>query len=92
MSIRVRVLGDLRRYISAEYTEMEGEGWTVGRALDELIRRNPGLKEAMFDEQGRMQHAIVLRAGGRPAVWPKDKDTTIDHGSELLLTRFHSGG
>jgi len=86
------VLGDLRRFTSGEFTEMEGEGWNVGRALEELMRRNPGLREAMFDEQGRMQHAIVLRVGGRPAAWPKDRDTTIDDGTELLLTRFHSGG
>lgn len=92
MAITVRVLGDLRRFIPGEYTEMEGTGWSVGRVLDELIRRNPKLGTAMFDAKGRMQHAIVLRVGGRPATWPKDKDTLIEDGGELLLTRFHSGG
>ena len=69
MPISVRVLGDLRRFIAAETTEMEGEGWSVGRAIDELARRNPPLRDAMFDSHGRMQHAIVPAAGpplGRP--------------------------
>ena len=92
MPISVRVLGDLRRFISAETTELEGDGWSVGRAVDEIIRRNPALRDAMFDFQGRMQHAIVLRTAGRPATWPADKETLIEDGGQLLLTRFHSGG
>jgi hypothetical protein len=92
VAITVRVLGDLRRFIPEECTEMEGVGWSVGRALDELVRRDPRLQMAMFDAQGRMQHAIVMRVDGRPVTWPKDKDTLIEDGGQLLLTRFHSGG
>ena len=92
MSITIRVLGDLRRFTSAETTEIEGTGWSVGSALDELVRRNPSLAGAMFDAEGRLHYAIFLRAGGRPVAWPQDKDSLIDEGDELLLTRFHSGG
>ncbi len=92
MPITVRVLGDLRRFTAAETTEMEGDVWSVGSALDELVRRNPGLGDAMFDPEGRLHYAIFLRSEGRPVAWPQDKDEAIEAGGELLLTRFHSGG
>jgi hypothetical protein len=92
VSVRIRVLGDLRRFTDAESTDFEGGGWTVGSAVEELIRRNPGLDSAMFDAQGRLQYAMVLRLCGRPATWPQDRDTAIEDGGELLVTRFHSGG
>jgi hypothetical protein len=92
MAITVRVLGDLRRFTSAETMAMEGAGWSVGSALDELIRCNPGLRGAMFDAEGRLHYAIFLRTGGRPVAWPQGRDQVIEDGGELLLTRFHSGG
>jgi hypothetical protein len=92
MSIRVRVLGDLRRFIPAEITEIDGSGWSVGTALEELMRANPKLRDSILDAKGRMHYAIVLRVGGRPVNWPYDKDVPIEDGGELLLTRFHSGG
>jgi hypothetical protein len=92
VAITVRVLGDLSRFITAETTEMEGAQWSVGSALDEFVRRNPGLGDAMFDAQGRLHYAIFLRTGGRPVAWPQGRDQVIDDGGELLLTRFHSGG
>jgi hypothetical protein len=92
VAITIRVLGDLRRFISAETTEIEGAGWNVGGALEELVRRNPALNDAMFDSQGRLHYAIFLRTGGRPVAWPQDKAKVIEDGGELLLTRFHSGG
>ena len=92
MAITVRVLGDLSRFTAAETTEMEGAEWSVGSALDEFVRRNPALRGAMFDADGRLHYAIFLRAGGRPVAWPHDRDRPIEEGDELLLTRFHSGG
>jgi hypothetical protein len=92
VSVTVKVIGDLSRFTSSDTTEMEGSGWTVGSAVDELVRRNPGLSASMFDTEGRLHYAIFLRCGGRPVVWPQDREQPIDDGGELLLTRFHSGG
>jgi hypothetical protein len=92
VAITVRVIGDLGRFTSSDITQMAGPGWTVGSALDELVRRNPGLQTAMFDAEGRLHYAIFLRSAGRPVVWPQDSDHVIEDGGELLLTRFHSGG
>ncbi len=92
MAIKVRILGDLSRFTTDDTAEMDGSGWTIGTAIDELVRRNPGLHEAMFDTQGRLHYAIFIRNGGRPAAWPGDKDAPVQDDEVLLLTRFHSGG
>jgi hypothetical protein len=92
LGIHIRVLGDLSRFTSGDVTELNGEDWSVGAALDELVRRNPALQGSMFDAEGRLHYAIFLRTGGTPVVWPRDRDRMIDDGGELLLTRFHSGG
>lgn len=92
MPIRVRVLGDLLRFVPAETTEMEGSGWSVGTALSEFVARNPLLGEAIFDAQGRLHYAMLLRASGHSVAWPQDKDKSIEDGGELMMTRFHSGG
>lgn len=92
MSIRVRVVGDLSRFTDGDELEIEGSGWSLGAALDELTRRYPGLGREIFDAQGRMHYALVLVANGRPAAWPDDRDKAIEDGGELLVTRFHSGG
>lgn len=92
MPVKVRILGDLRRFIDSEIVEVDGAGCSSATALDELVRRYPRVGTELFDDKGRLHYAIFLRANGRPVAWPQDKDEPIDDGGELLLTRFHSGG
>lgn len=92
MAVTVRVIGDLSRFVSAATVELDGAQYTLGGAVDELVRRNPRLREQLFDREGRLHYATVLALNGRPAGWPQDRETIIGDGGELMLTRFHSGG
>jgi len=92
VAIRVRVLGDLRRFLDSETVEFEEDGRTLGDALDELSRLHPRLGKELFDDKGRLHYAVVLRVSGRPVVWPEDRGEMVEPGGELLLTRFHAGG
>jgi len=92
VSVKVRLVGDLRRFVEHEAIEIEGGGLTLAAALDELRRRYPQLGAELFDDQGRMHYALVLTTNGRRATWPDDKDRLIEDGCELMLTRFHCGG
>ena len=92
MAVTVRVLGDLRRFVQAGTVALDGASYTLGGAVDELVRRNPRLAEQLFDREGRLFHATVLAFDGRVAGWPQDRETIIADGGELVLTRFHSGG
>jgi hypothetical protein len=92
MAIKIRIIGDLRRFSESESIEIEGGERSLGAALDELVRLNPRLGKELFDERGRLHYAMVLVTSGRTAVWPRDKDMLIEDGGELMLTRFHAGG
>lgn len=92
MVVTVRVVGDLRRFVQADTVELDGAAYTLGGAVDELVRCNPRLGEQLFDRDGRLHYATVLALNGRPATWPRDRESVIGDGGELMLTRFHSGG
>lgn len=92
MGIRVRLIGDLRRFVESETVEVEGGGRSLAAALDELARLHTRLGRELFDEQGRLHYAVVLMTSGRRALWPEDAERFIEDGGELMITRFHSGG
>ena len=92
MAVRVRIVGDLSRFVREDTLDLGGSQYTLGGAVDELVRRNPRLREQLFDREGRLHHAIVLALNGRPASWPQERESAIGDGGELMLTRFHSGG
>ncbi len=92
MSLRIRVVGDLRRFVEPETVQINGEKWSLGSAVDELVRLYPSLGRELFDDRGRLHYAVVIVVNGRPVVWPQGKDELIENGGEMMITRFHCGG
>jgi molybdopterin converting factor small subunit len=92
VAVTVRIVGDLSRFVQAPSLELQGARYTLGSAVEELVRRNPQLGEQLFDREGRLRHATVLALDGRVAGWPQDRDMVLEDGVEFMLTRFHSGG
>jgi molybdopterin converting factor small subunit len=94
MPVRVRLIGDLRRFVDADVVEIEVEDGkcTVGAAFDEMVERYPRLRAQLLDDKGRLHYAMTMATGGRRISWPHDRDELIEDGGELMLTRFHSGG
>lgn len=91
MPVKVRLIGDLRRFADVETIATE-DGATLGTTLSRLARQHPRLGEQLFDDQGRLHYAVVLMVGDRRVMWPEDSDTPIEDGEQLMLTRFHVGG
>lgn len=92
MAIRVRLVGDLRRFADSDPIEIEGGGRTLAATLEELKRLHPRLGRELFDDQDRLHYAVVLVTDGRRALWPEDRDRLLEDNGELLMTRFHTGG
>lgn len=92
MSIRVRVVGDLRRFVETDPVELDGGGRALDTVLEELGRVHPRLGRELFDAQGRLHYAVVITIDGRRTMWPDGRDTLVEDGGELMLTRFHTGG
>ena len=92
MSVTIKVVGDLRRFVEGETIEVCDAGCSLGVALERFLCLYPQIGRELFDEHGRLHYALVLATGGRRLSWPQDRDVSMEDGQELLLTRFHRGG
>lgn len=70
-------------------SRVEAEGDTLGRALDDLDRRYPGLKFRVVDEQDRIRRHMRIFIGQTEA---RTTDAAVRDGGELLIFGALSGG
>lgn len=86
--IRVAIPSQLIAYTDGA-TRVEAAGDTVGRVLDDLDRRFPGLKFRVIDEQDRIRRHMRIFVGQDEA---KTVQVPIRDGGELLIFGALSGG
>lgn len=90
MSVRVKLPPILQKPSSGvEVAEVTGR--TVGECLESLEKRFPGIKEVLFDRQGKLLRVfgIYLNADG---LRPIELDTTVRDGDEIVILNFLMGG
>ena len=86
--IRVAIPSQLIAYTDGA-TRVEAAGDTVGRVLDDLDRRFPGLKFRVVDEQDRIRRHMRIFVGLDEA---RSVSVPIRDGGELLIFGALSGG
>jgi len=86
--IRVSIPSQLIAYTDGA-TRVEADGATVGRVLDDLDRRYPGLKFRVIDEQDRIRRHMRIFIGQDEA---RSVATPVAEGGELLIFGALSGG
>lgn len=86
--IRVAIPSQLIAYTDGA-TRVEAAGDTVGRVLDDLDRRYPGLKFRVIDEQDRIRRHMRIFVGQDEA---KRVDVPVSDNSEVLIFGALSGG
>ncbi|MBA7633114.1 Sulfur carrier protein CysO [subsurface metagenome] len=66
-------------------------GRTVGDCLESLEEQFPGIKDYLFDRQGKLLRifGIYLNADG---LRPIELDTTVRDGDEIVILNFLMGG
>jgi len=66
-------------------------GRRVGECLESLEERFPGIKEVLFDRQGKLLRVfgIYLNADG---LRPIELDTKLRDGDEIVILNFLTGG
>lgn len=62
-------------------------GNTVGECIDDTVRRQPALREAIFDENGAMYFDSLVRVNGE-LVSPGARDRPVRDGDEIEIIRF----
>ena len=86
--IRVAIPSQLIAYTDGA-TRVEAVGDTVGRVLDDLDRRFPGLKFRVIDEQDRIRRHMRIFVGQDEA---KILSVPVSEGGEVLIFGALSGG
>jgi len=67
------------------------EGDTVGNCLQDLIRQYPGMKEKLFDKQGKLMDTIEIYLNLESA-YPDELKKPVRPGDEIHLTVLLAGG
>jgi len=90
MSVRVK-LPPILQEPSGGVEAPEVTGRTVGECLDSLEAQFPGIKDHLFDRQGKLLRifGIYLDADG---LRPIELDTTVRDGDEIVILNFLMGG
>ena len=92
VEVRVRSFATLREIMDREtVVVMRGEA-TVGRLLGELVRRYPGLEEALFASPGVLHDAVNVLKNGRNTFFLEGLETPLAHGDTVALFPPVGGG
>jgi len=90
--MRVRVkLPPILQELSGGVETCEVTGRTVGECLKSLEVQFPGIKEYLFDRQGRLLRifGIYLNSDG---LYPVELDTPVQDNDEIVILNFLIGG
>jgi molybdopterin converting factor small subunit len=90
MSVRVK-LPPILQELSGGAETCEVMGRTVSECLKSLETQFPGVKEYLFDRQGRLLRifGIYLNSDG---IYPVELDTPVQDDDEIVILNFLIGG
>ena len=72
--------------------EIEIEASTVGEALEKLVDKYPGLKERIFDQNGKLRRYVNIYLGDEDIRFLDFLDSQIEENSEISLVPAIAGG
>jgi molybdopterin converting factor small subunit len=70
---------------------VEVEGNTVGHCLDNLVRKFPGMKKALFDKKGKLLRVIEIYINSKSA-YPDELVKQVKDGDNVHITLLLAGG
>lgn len=91
MDITVRIPLSLEKF-TGNKTEFECQGETVEKLLANLNSEYPGIKENLYDEEGKFRPSFSLFVNGRIVRSFKTKKLLLKEGDEILIMQLVAGG
>lgn len=91
MNIKVRVPLSLHK-LTGNKTEFECQGDTVEELLTNLNSQYPGIREILYDEEGRIRPSFSLFVNGRIIKLLKKEKIPLKDGDEILIMQLIAGG
>ena len=90
MSIKIDI-----SLLSHQYTKgqqiVEVNGSTVGQCLDDLVKQFPGIKQGLFDGNGKLHSYIDIYVNGESA-YPEALAKPVKAGDKLHIIFLIGGG
>ncbi len=90
MSIEIKFSPALTRYTNKQ-PKASVSGSTVGECLDHLVKQFPGLKPAMFQQNGKLHNYLDVYINGKSA-YPEELIKPVKDGDKLHIVMVLAGG
>ncbi len=91
MSVTVHIPAGMAKYTGGN-RELSAAGPSVGEALDEIVRTHTGLKNALYDDGGRLRRFVAIFADGVDIRAREGVDTPVGEGAEIDIVSAIAGG
>lgn len=91
MSISVRIPTPLRRLTQGR-DEVTARGNTVGEVIEDLEEGYPGIKERLYDEDGRLRRFVNIYVNGEDVRFLSGLQTGVRDGDEISILPAVAGG
>jgi len=91
MAVTVRVPTPLQK-LTNNQAEIQAEGATVAAVLANLEEQFPGIKERLYDEQGKLRRFINFYVNNEDIRFLQGEETSINDGDELSVVPAIAGG
>ncbi len=91
MPVTVKVPTPLRKF-TAGAESVQGSGDTVGKLVEDLEQRHPGIRERLCDDQGKVRRFVNLYVNGDDIRFLQQLDTALKDGDEISIVPAIAGG
>jgi molybdopterin synthase sulfur carrier subunit len=91
MSVTVRIPSPLQK-ITNNQAEITSEGTSIKDILADLEKQFPGIKERLYDEQGKLRRFINFYVNNEDIRFLQGEETAIKSGDEVSIVPAIAGG
>ncbi len=92
LTVEVRAFADFRSVLGARTKVVLVQGQTVKDLLEILSERHSGLRQKIFDSEGRLGEGVDIILNGRNIGYTKDLTVKLRDGDEIFFFPPLSGG
>ncbi len=90
-TVKVRIPTPLQK-ITGGQSEVEANGATVREMIDSLENSYPGLKERLYDEEGKLRRFINIYVNEEDIRFLDGEGTKLDDGDDVSVIPAIAGG
>ena len=91
MTATLKIIPSLRKFVGGQAT-VQVEGKTVAECIEDLERQFPGIKNQIFDEDGKLRSCFDVYVNSPDSYNFKRMEMPVKEGGELAIIPVFGGG